>query len=164
MLDAMTTSRPLDDIDREILALLRENGRRTVKDIAERVGLSTAPVNRRIERLEKTGVILGYSARIAQIGPSIEAFTELRYTGSMDQEEILAHLTRIPEVQGAYSMAGDTDALVHIRADDVNHLQRVISKIRKQPNLVSSRTLIVLNKRLGMRRMAPGDDGAHADG
>jgi Lrp/AsnC family leucine-responsive transcriptional regulator len=79
MVGAMAGSEDLDDIDHAILGLLRDDARRTVKDIAERVNLSPAPVKRRIDRLERIGVIAGYTLVLdhSKVGPSIEAFTEL---------------------------------------------------------------------------------------
>ena len=148
-------SRRIDDVDREILKLLREDARRPIKEIAERVNLSAAPTKRRIDRLERAGVIVGYTAIVdeAQAGPSLEAFTELRYAGDMDQDEILLLLTGIEEVEDAYAIAGDTDAVVHVRADDIAHLQRVISKLRSRGNPIATRTLIVIESRPGEARM-----------
>jgi Lrp/AsnC family leucine-responsive transcriptional regulator len=150
----VTTSRALDEIDHEILRLLREDARRTVKDIASRVKLSAAPVKRRIDRLERQGVITGYTVRLdhSQVGPALEAFTELRYSGHMDKDDIFQILTEAPEVEHVYTMAGDTDALVHLRADDVAHLQRVITRIRSKGNPISTKTLIVMESRPGVRR------------
>ena len=70
----------IDDTDRAILALLRENARRTVADIATRVNLSPAPVKRRIERLERLGVIVGYTVVTdeTKLEGAVEAFTELQ--------------------------------------------------------------------------------------
>lgn len=139
----------LDDIDRQILELLRQDARRTIKDIASHVNLSPAPVKRRIERLEKAGVITGYTIMVdeARLGPSLSAFTEVRYAGDMDQDEILDILGTIPEVTRAYTMAGEVDALVKIRARNIDHLQEVISNLRRKGHPISTRTLIVLKQR-----------------
>ena len=139
----------LDEIDRQILELLRQDARRTVRDIAARVGLSTAPVKRRIDRLEKAGVITGYTVLVdeAQLGPTLSAFTEIRYAGDMDQDEILALVGEVPEVVRAYTLAGEVDALVKIRARNIDHLQEVIAKLRHRGHPVSTKTLIVLKQR-----------------
>lgn len=148
----MAATREIDDIDRAILALLCDDARRTVKDIAAQVGLSPAPVARRIERLERSGVIRGYTVRLGHVGPSLEAFTELRYAGHMNQDEMLEMLVSVPEVHAAYTTAGDCDAIAHLRADDIDHLQRVITKLRNQGQPISSRTLLVLKKLEGSRK------------
>src|SRR3954465_5451406 len=66
--------RPLDDIDHKILVLMRENSRRTLADIGGQVSLSVAAVKRRVQRLERDGVIRGYTARIdsSLLGDAIE--------------------------------------------------------------------------------------------
>src|SRR6185503_8944485 len=100
----------IDDTDRAILALLRENARRTVADIATRVNLSPAPVKRRIERLERLGVIVGYTVVTdeTKLEGAVEAFTELRYVGTADFEAIVAAVvSEIPEVQEIFTIAGD---------------------------------------------------------
>ncbi|HWD96737.1 MAG TPA: Lrp/AsnC family transcriptional regulator [Acidimicrobiales bacterium] len=150
----MRPTRPIDQVDRDILNLLRLDARRTIKDIAEQVGLSAAPVKRRIERLERDGVIAGYTVRIdeGQLGGTVEAFTELRYAGDLDQEEILTMLSSIAEVESVYAMTGTADALVHFRVDQVGDLRRVIAKLRRQGNPLNTRTLIVLESRSGGRQ------------
>jgi DNA-binding Lrp family transcriptional regulator len=141
----------LDNIDHQILELLRRDARRTVKDIAARVNLSPAPVKRRIERMERERVITGYTVRLdhAKVGPSLEAFTELRYSGDVNVEEIFEGLCAVDEVQDAYTTAGDPDALVHLRVHDVSHLQRVIARLRGGAHLVGTKTLIVMERRAG---------------
>jgi Lrp/AsnC family leucine-responsive transcriptional regulator len=137
---------PLDDIDEQILSLLREHARRTISDIAERVNLSAAPVKRRIERLERRGVIKGYTVVLDQnrMRPSLEAFTELRFAGDTDVDRMLATAREIPEVVELFTMAGDPDALAHIHVDDVDHLKHVINRLRRSGQVTSTKTLMVV--------------------
>jgi Lrp/AsnC family transcriptional regulator, leucine-responsive regulatory protein len=142
------TSRPdLDDVDRRILALLAEDARRTIADIAEHVSLSPAPVKRRIERLERTGVIAGYTVQLdhSKLGPSVEAFTELRFAGDTDVDRILETAREIPEVQELFTTAGDPDALARIRVEDVEHLKHVINRLRRSGRVTGTKTLMVLD-------------------
>lgn len=138
----------MDDIDRNILALLTENARRPLSEIAERVGLSAAPVKRRIDRLEATGVIERYTAVVnyAKTGSVIEAFTEVRVNGSADIEDVAGVLQSIPEVLQIFTIAGDLDALVRLRVDSVEHLQQVVNRMRKSGQIVGTKTLITLNE------------------
>jgi Lrp/AsnC family leucine-responsive transcriptional regulator len=139
----------LDDVDEKILDLLRRDARRTVRDIAQRVNLSPAPVKRRIDRLERLGVIAGYTVVLdhSKVGPSMEAFTELSFAGHTNVEDILDLATRLPEVREAFTTAGDPDALVRLRVDDVAHLQRVVNELRRSANVTGTKTLIVLERR-----------------
>ena len=95
----------LDDIDRRILAILRRNARAPIADIAREVGLSAAPVSRRIERMEAARVIRGYAAIIDDSAAgSLEAFTEVRLLGSTDTGELGEIVRRVPEVQEFFTI------------------------------------------------------------
>jgi len=148
---------PLDSIDRQILAELRRNGRASVADIARDVGLSPAPVSRRIERMEAAGVIRGYTAIVDdRFTGSLEAFTEVRLTGNTETGELRDLVSQVPEVQEFFTIAGDPDALVRIRVDDVDHLQRVVNALRRTGKLTGTKTLIV------MKAWRRGQDDAEA--
>jgi Lrp/AsnC family leucine-responsive transcriptional regulator len=137
----------MDGTDIEILELLRVDARRTVADIARHISLSAPAVRRRIERLEKTGVITGYTVQIdhAKLGRPIEAFTELRFAGNTKVAEIKGVADGLPEVEAMYTTAGDPDALVRIRVRDVQDLTRVIDLLRRSGRVTGTKTLIVLD-------------------
>jgi DNA-binding Lrp family transcriptional regulator len=137
----------LDGTDHEILGLLREDARRTLSDIAGRVSLSIAAVKRRIDRLQESGVILGYTVQIdhAKLGWGIEAFTELRFSGTTNVAEIVQTTTAMPETQAVFTIAGDPDALVWLRVRDLAHLQERIDEIRRSHRVTGTKTLIVLD-------------------
>ena len=137
----------LDSVDRRILELLVEDGRRTVRDIASRVRLSASPVKRRIERLERLGVIVGYTALIdeARVGNVIEAFAEVQFVGNTKVEDITASAARIPEVVEVFTVAGDPDALVRFRVESLQHLHQLIDQIRRDHQVVGTKTLMVLD-------------------
>ena len=136
----------VDAIDREILELLQEDARRTVADIAERVALSPTAVKRRIDRLESTQLIIGYSARVdyAKLGWGLEAFIEVRFTGETRPDEMDHIAAELPEVEAVYTTAGDQDVLARVRATDVDHLRQVIDRLRATNKVLSTRTHVVL--------------------
>ncbi|MET0451456.1 MAG: Lrp/AsnC family transcriptional regulator [Mycobacterium sp.] len=137
----------LDDIDRDIVRLLREDGRRTVRNIADRVGLTVAPVKRRIDRLERVGVIAGYTIRVdtAKMDSELEAVVELRVGGNLELEMILAFAEDIPEVIEVLTLAGDPDAIARVRAANIHDLQRVVNLLRTNGRFTGTKTLVVLN-------------------
>ena len=92
--------RPLDDIDRKILALLRENSRRTLADIGGQVGLSVAAVKRRVGRLERDGVIKGYTARIdtSMLQDAIEVVMEVYCADRTSPADIRPSFEHLDEV------------------------------------------------------------------
>ena len=135
----------LDDVDRAILAILRRDGRAAVSDIARAVGLSPAPVTRRIQRMERAGVIRGYAAAIDEraVG-TLEAFTEIRLRAATETTQLSDVLRDVPEVVEFAVIAGDPDVLLRLRVDDGDHLQRVVNGIRRTGKVSSTKTLIVL--------------------
>lgn len=137
----------IDEVDRQILELLRADGRRTVRDVAHHVRLSPSPVRRRIERLERSGVISGYTAIIDErrVRDSMEAFAELRFMGSTSVESITRTAKGIPEVIAVYTVAGDPDALVHFRIANLSDLHRIIDQIRGDGQVTGTKTLMVLD-------------------
>lgn len=136
----------LDDTDLEIVALLREDARRTLADVGERVSLSAPAVKRRVDRLERDGVIVGYTAVVdhACLGRPLQAFTELRFAGHLPVDQIAAVADGIPEVQTVFTTAGDPDALAWIRVRDVDDLKRVIDLLRRSGRVTGTKTLMVL--------------------
>ena len=138
----------VDDIDRELLALLAEDGRRTFADMAGVVGLSVAAVKRRVDRLRETGVITGFSVQIdhGKLGWGVEAFTEVRYAGTTGVSDIIETTSTLPEVQAVYTIAGDPDALLQVRVRDLAHLQQVIDRLRRAGTVTGTKTLMVLGR------------------
>ena len=139
----------MDPTDTEILKLLEQDGRTSYAAIGREVGLSTAAVKRRVERLEADQIIRGYSARVdyTKLGLVLEAFIELRFTGSLATEDIWKSTENIPEIQAVYTTAGDVDALVHARARDVSHVSDLLGELRRKRQIIGTRTLIVMETR-----------------
>lgn len=138
----------LDPVDEQILELLVQDGRRSASELGRRVGLSPAAAKRRIDRLEQIGVIAGYRAVLdhAKLGSQIEAFVELRFAGTTQVDDIEA-VADMPETVEAFTTAGDPDALVRVRATDLDHLKHVVDRIRRSGKVTGTKTLIVLGTR-----------------
>ena len=143
----MTEEAELDETDREILGLLQRDSRRSFAEIAKAVSLSAPAVKRRVSRLEDVGVIRGYTLQVdhAKLGRPLDAFTELRFSGSTSVDAIAAIATEIPEVETVFTIAGDPDALVWIRVRDVAELKRVIDRLRRSGKVTGTKTLMVLS-------------------
>jgi DNA-binding Lrp family transcriptional regulator len=141
------TDHDLDGTDHEILELLAENARRTMGDMAGRVALSPSAVKRRVDRLERLGVITGYTVVVdhAKAGRPIQAFTEVRFSGTADLEEIQHTAAQMPEVLSVFTTAGDPDALVWLQVPDVEQLGHAIERLRRSGRVTGTKTLIVLD-------------------
>jgi DNA-binding Lrp family transcriptional regulator len=138
--------REIDATDLQIVEELRQNARQTLSEIAAKVSLSAPAVKRRIDRLENEGVIAGYTIRVddAKLGRPLDAFTELRFAGSTPVDDISSIANETPEVESVFTIAGDPDALVRIRVENVAHLQRVIDRLRRSGKVTGTKTLMVL--------------------
>ncbi|GAA3237728.1 Lrp/AsnC family transcriptional regulator [Dactylosporangium siamense] len=145
----------LDPIDQQIIALLQEDARSSYADIGSVVALSAPAVKRRVDRLRSQGVIRGYTALIDPdaLGWTTEAFVELFCTGRTSPQQLRAAAKRHPAVVGAYTISGEADALVHLRAVDMAGLEEALEKLRAEPFVTSTRSMIVLSRLV--ERLAP---------
>jgi DNA-binding Lrp family transcriptional regulator len=137
----------IDEIDQQIVALLRENARRSFQDIGSRVSLSAPAVKRRVDRLEETGVIQGYSAVLDHValGWTTHAVVSLFCEGHMTGDEILAAAGRHPEVAAAHTVAGEASAILHVHTRDTEHLEEALERLRDAPGIRRTQTQVVLS-------------------
>jgi Lrp/AsnC family leucine-responsive transcriptional regulator len=137
----------LSDLDRKILSLLQQDGRRSFADIGREVGLSTPAVKRRVDRMEEAGVIRGYTAIVdaSAVGRGFEAIAEIYCSDRTAPSDLIDSLAGIPEVMSAVTVSGEPDAVLRVQVDDIRHLERLIETLRRRPNVVRTRTMIVLS-------------------
>ena len=140
--------RHIDNVDRQILALLVEDGRRTYDDIAQQVALSAPAVKRRIDRLRRQGLLRGFTAIVdpAAMGTSTEALIELFFAPGTPLAEVAAALRRHPEVVEAWSVTGEADAIARVRARDNGDLERVIIELQAGGGVERTRSQVVLSR------------------
>jgi DNA-binding Lrp family transcriptional regulator len=138
----------IDTVDQQIIAALAADARASYADIGTQVSLSAPAVKRRVDRLRAAGVIRGFTAVIdpAAVGWTTEAFVELYCTGRTTPAQLAAAAKRHPAVIGAYTVSGEADALVHLRAADMSHLEQALEKLRAEPFVTSTRSMIVLSR------------------
>lgn len=138
----------MDAVDQRIIALLVADARSSYAEIGARVSLSAPAVKRRVDRLRADGVIKGFTAVIepAAVGWTTEAFVELFCTGRTTPAQITVATRRHPEVVGAYTVSGQADALVHLRAADIGHLEQALERLRAEPFVTSTRSMVVLSR------------------
>jgi len=137
----------LDELDRKIVARLMENGRESFAALAQRIGLSTAATKRRVDRLRQEGVIRRFTAEIepAALGWTIEAFVELYCEGRVPPDGMRELASSIPEVSEAYTVTGEADGILLVRAADASHFERVLGVIRNHPGVSRTRSAVVLS-------------------
>lgn len=118
---------PLDRIDREMIALVRQNSRRSNREIARLVGLAESTCSGRLRRLEEIGAITGYHATVdpGSMGLHLEAILAARLVRH-NKESIDAfwgHTGELTEVTSVFHLTGPNDFLVHLVVRDTEHLR-----------------------------------------
>lgn len=137
----------MDATDRKIVALMREDARRSFQDIGGRVGLSAPAVKRRVDRLEDDGVIRGYTAVVDPhaFGWHAEAFVDLYCEGGMSADAIKRVVEGEPRVASAHTVAGEASALLHVMAQDTKDLELALERIRGTDGITRTVTEVVLS-------------------
>ncbi|UWS01358.1 Lrp/AsnC family transcriptional regulator [Phaeobacter inhibens] len=137
-----------DETDQALLTLLRENARRPVADLARRLGLARTTVQARIERLETSGVISGYTLRTSsQARPPLQA-TVLISIEPRSGPEVLARLRGLPGVEVVHTTSGRFDLLAQVVAQTTTELDETIDRIGEARGVRSSESLIHLATKL----------------
>ena len=137
---------PLEGIDRAILRELVVDGRCTLTDLAERVGLSVSAVHQRVRRLEQRGALRGYMARLdmEQIGLPLTALISLTPIDPAAPDDYPTRLQQLPEIEACYSVAGNESYVLLVRVAGPTALEELLRQIRESAN-VSTHTTVVLS-------------------
>ena len=149
----------MDRIDRKILAQLQADGRLSVTELAERVGLSLSPCHRRVRALEDSGVILGYRALLApsELGLNFSAmvFVTLREVTRQAIADFETAVIETSQIVDAQRLFGDPDYLLHVVAADLPAFQQLYDKrLTSLPNVQRLTSTLVM-KRVIQDRMLP---------
>lgn len=136
----------MEDTDRKILTLLAVDGRMSFTDLGKATGLSTSAVHQRVKRLEKRGLITGYTASIdhEQIGLPLTAFVSVTPIDPSEPDDYPTRLGDIREIESCWSVAGDESYILKVRVATPGDLEDLLARIRSVAN-VSTRTTIVLS-------------------
>lgn len=139
----------IDPIDRKIIDALVTDGRMTVTELAERVGLSKTPCQVRLKRLIETKVILGFKAVVdpARLGLDHVAFTEVKLSDTREKalEAFNAAVLKIPEIEECHMIASSFDYLLKVRTSDIRKYRNVLGeKISSLPHVASTSTFVAM--------------------
>jgi DNA-binding Lrp family transcriptional regulator len=122
----------MDSIDRRIVSQLVTDARSSYAEIGNAVGLSAPAVKRRVDKLLDAGVLRGFTALVdpGAIGWGTDAFVEVHCRGNVAPFRIRDGLLSMPEVVEAYTVSGAADAIVHLRAGGIAHLESALERLR----------------------------------
>ncbi|WP_370402186.1 Lrp/AsnC family transcriptional regulator [Sulfitobacter sp. JB4-11] len=138
-----------DRFDRAILAVLAEDARISVADLARRIGLSKSPTQARLRRLEQTGVILGYRALLDPIRLGLDhvAFVEVRLSDTREAalRAFNAAVAREPEIEQAHMIAGNFDYLLKVRTRNMTAYRRFLGEtVSALPHVANTSTYVAM--------------------
>ncbi len=143
--------RNLDDIDRRILRTLQQNATLTTAEIGESVGLSTTPCWRRIERMERDGVILGQSIDVdlRKLGFDVTVFLRVRIDKTVRGafEEFIAAAKGVPEILSIQTLLGRVDVRMDVVARSLEHYQEILkTRILDLPHVADVEALMLVSE------------------
>jgi Lrp/AsnC family leucine-responsive transcriptional regulator len=136
----------LDEKDMKILALIQPNSFVTNNELAKKVNMAPSAVLERIKKLELNGIIEGYPTRIKPDALELKllAFIFIKTSEGPGNASVAKLLTKIPEVLELHHIAGEDCYLAKVRAKDPLSLVHLMREKFKSPNILSTKTTIVL--------------------
>jgi DNA-binding Lrp family transcriptional regulator len=143
------TKTTLDATDRLLLNLLRENARTSTAELARKLGLSRTTVQSRIERLERDGVVAGYTVKVPDQVEAGQVRTCVLITLAPRQTQgIEGALRRIPEVRTLHALSGPYDLLAMVVAAGIAELNGIIDRIGQMEGVERTTSAVVLSTRI----------------
>lgn len=144
-----TSSIMLDKKDMAILKLLQENARATVKEISEKIHLSTTPVHERIKRMEESGVIKQYATLVDQnkidLNLMVICYVSLKEHSKNAGVKFIKTINELHEVIECYSISGEFDFMLKVVCKDMNaYYDFHVNKLSQQENMGNVQSVFVM--------------------
>lgn len=142
----LVESTAIDEIDQRILNLLRGNGRASYASIGDEVGLSPHGAADRVRRLERAGVVTGYTATIdlGRVGRDLDAFVDVRLMPTTDPDRFEREVAKLPAVRELAFLTGRFDYQARVACRDADDLDRTVRAIRRDAGAAQTETRIVM--------------------
>lgn len=138
-----------DDLDRQLLALLQANARESTANLARKLGVARTTVLARLARLEREGVVLGYTARLAAGADerAVQAYVGITVSPKAARDVTRA-LTRLPELLQLSSVSGEFDYIALLATDTTARLDGLLDEIGELEGVTRTTTSVVLARRV----------------
>jgi DNA-binding Lrp family transcriptional regulator len=137
----------MDDLDEQILQILRRDARTPYTEIADRVGTSEGTVRNRVEQLVEDGVIERFT--VATRTGNVKAMIEVGVDVSVDTHDISDRVAEWPEVDFVWQVSGEEDIVFVVDAQDTERVNEIITQTRELDEVVSTKTRLILDERVG---------------
>ncbi|NWC10610.1 Lrp/AsnC family transcriptional regulator [Pseudomonas agarici] len=144
----------LTEKDKQLLALLQLHAREPTASLARKLGVSRSAVQERINRLEKAGVITGYSVRINQdkLQQTVNCFTMTSCTNK-SYTDVMAALRKMDSVQAVYAVSGESDFIIHVATHTLGELNGELTQINLIKGVAHTSSYIVMETKFNRRLM-----------
>ncbi|MFC7139317.1 Lrp/AsnC family transcriptional regulator [Halosimplex aquaticum] len=137
----------MDDLDRQILNILRRDARTPYTEIADSVGTSEGTVRNRVESLVDEGVIERFT--VATRTGNVKAMIEVGVDVSVDTHDISERVAEWQEVDFVWQVSGEEDVVFVVDAQDTERVNEIITQTRELEEVVSTKTRLILDERVG---------------
>jgi DNA-binding Lrp family transcriptional regulator len=140
---------PLDTLDRQLIALLQANARESTAELARKLGVARTTVLARLQRLERQGVVVGYTVRLAQDDSAggVEAFVGIT-TEPKSARDVTQRLATFPELRQLCSVSGEFDYIALLHAETPARLDGLLDQIGAIAGVLKTTTSVVLARRI----------------
>ena len=137
----------VDETDIKILELLQKEGRTRRVDLADKVGLSLPAVSERLRKLEESGIISGYFAKVnhQHLGKDITAFVVVTIDSSKHFNSFIEHANATDEILECHAITGEGTHVLKVRTDNTGTLERLLAKIQSWAGVMKTTTSMVLS-------------------
>ena len=139
----------LDPLDRRLLAMLQANARASTAELARQLGVARTPGLARLARLERSGVVVGYTVRLGQeeADRGVEAFVGIS-TEPKSARDVTQRLAAFPELRQLCSVSGEFDYMALLRADSTARLDALLDEIGAIEGVRKTTTSVLLARRI----------------
>lgn len=137
----------MDELDREIVDILRRDARTPYTEIAERVGTSEGTIRNRVEQMTEDGTIERFT--VTTHTGNVRAMVEINVDVNVDTHAVSDHIAEWDEVDFVWQVSGDEDIVVVVDATDTESVNELITRARTMDDVLSTKTRLILDERLG---------------
>ena len=137
----------MDELDREILSILRRDARTPYTEIADRVGTSEGTVRNRVERMVDDGIIERFT--VSTSTGNVKSMIELSVDVNVDTAAVADRIIEWKEVDFVWQVSGEQDIVLVVDAADTERVNQLITKARELDEVVNTKTRLILDERLG---------------
>jgi Lrp/AsnC family transcriptional regulator, leucine-responsive regulatory protein len=143
----LRTETAIDAVDRQLIELLRANGRASYAELARQVGLSSPAVHERVGKLEAAGVITGYRAVVdpPSVGLDVTALVGVIESDSVDDTGLETAMREVPGIEDCWRVAGSEGYVLKVRVTDIPALEATVNALNRIRGVARTRTTVVLS-------------------